>query len=212
VGNRAQGKRTSHFLSPGQLKIGAALVLMAPFVPMLFQGEEWAASTPFLFFTDHREKELAAAVRRGRRQELARFGWNPDDIPDPQAEQTFHRSKLNWEELSRPPHSDLLRWHRSLIALRRRSPALTDGRLGETEVGFDETAQWLTMTRGSVVVACNFSESGQRVPCPHLAGKSILLSSEEKTAAGPSQTAAGSITVSDDAFSLPGHAVAILAD
>jgi maltooligosyltrehalose trehalohydrolase len=99
VGNRALGERTSHLLSLGQLRIGAALVLTSPFVPMLFQGEEWAASTPFLYFTDHREAQLGNAVKEGRQQEFSAFGWDPETIPDPQEESTFYRSVLKWEEL-----------------------------------------------------------------------------------------------------------------
>jgi maltooligosyltrehalose trehalohydrolase len=94
VGNRALGERTSHLLSPGRLKIGAALVLTAPFVPMLFQGEEWAASTPFLYFTDHQDPKLGEAVKRGRREEFAAFGWQPDKIPDPQKKKPFSAPSL----------------------------------------------------------------------------------------------------------------------
>jgi maltooligosyltrehalose trehalohydrolase len=95
VGNRARGERTSHLLSPGRLRIGAALVLTAPFVPMLFQGEEWGAATPFQYFTDHDDPELARAVREGRRQEFVAFGWDPEPIPDPQTPAPFERSKLD---------------------------------------------------------------------------------------------------------------------
>jgi len=177
VGNRAIGERTSHLLSPGQLKIGAGLVMTSPFVPMLFQGEEWAASTPFYYFTDHQDPELGAAVKRGRQEEFAAFGWEPDTIPDPQAEETFLRSKLNWDELRREPHDTILDWHRSLIKLRRRLPALSDGRMERTSVRFDEGARWLIMTRGSTWVACNFADAAQRIPCPEFTGKMVILSS-----------------------------------
>jgi maltooligosyltrehalose trehalohydrolase len=196
VGNRAAGDRTSHLLSPGQLKIGAALVMTSPFVPMLFQGEEWGASTPFLYFTDHQDPELGEAVRQGRRKEFAAFSWDPGQIPDPQSEETFLRSKLDWDEPSREPHSDLLQWYRSLIKLRR-LPDLNDGRFSEARVHFDETGRWLTMTRGSVLVACNFGEAGQRIPCSGLGGKEIVLSSEE------------GVRAEDNVILLPGHAVAI---
>ena len=97
VGNRAKGERLCHLVNEGRAKIAAALVITAPFVPMLFQGEEWAASSPFQYFTDH-EAELGKLVSEGRKKEFAAFGWNPDEIPDPQDEQTFLRSKLNWNE------------------------------------------------------------------------------------------------------------------
>jgi maltooligosyltrehalose trehalohydrolase len=106
-------------MSTERLKIGAALVAAAPFVPMFFQGEEWGASTPFLYFTDHQDPELGRAVSHGRRREFASFGWDPEDVPDPQAEETFERSRLDWSELGKPEHAELLEWHRALIALRR---------------------------------------------------------------------------------------------
>ena len=108
LGNRAQGKRSSHLMSKGRLKVGAALVLTAPFVPMLFQGEEWGATAPFQFFTDFENDELATAVRKGRREEFAAFGWAPEEIPDPQDPATFERSKPNWNELTESPHAELL--------------------------------------------------------------------------------------------------------
>lgn len=198
VGNRALGERTSQLLSLDQLKIGAALVISAPFIPMLFQGEEWGASTPFLYFTDHKEPGLGEAVKEGRREEFAAFGWDPENIPDPQAEETFLRSKLDWDELSRKPHAKILEWHRSLIELRRQLPALSDGRMQRTSVRYDETACWLRITRGSVVVACNLADAPQRLPCPELAGKEIVLRSQEE------------ILAEDGVILLPGHTVVIL--
>ena len=120
VGNRATGDRSSALMGPGRLRIAAALLLTSPFVPLLFQGEEWGATNPFLYFTDHRDPELGAAVRDGRRREFAAFGWDPATIPDPQDLATFERSRLDWEEPAASPHRDLLAWHRMLIDLRRR--------------------------------------------------------------------------------------------
>ncbi|MFO8149222.1 MAG: malto-oligosyltrehalose trehalohydrolase [Trueperaceae bacterium] len=197
IGNRALGERTSQLLSPEALRVGASLVLTAPFVPMLFQGEEWGASTPFLFFTDHAEPELAEAVRRGRTEEFAAFGWSPDDLSDPQAASTFERSRLDWDEVRRPPHADLLAWHRALIELRRRLPDLSDDRLERVTVRFDEAARWLVMTRGAVGVACNLGEARQRVPCPGAAAGEMLLCSDDDA------------VLEDDAVSLAGPAVAV---
>ena len=198
TGNRAQGERTSHLLVPGQLEIGAALVLTSPFVPMLFQGEEWAATTPFLYFIDDQEPELAVAVRQGRLEEFAAFGWDPATIPDPAAAETFALACLDWREPARPEHRRLLDWHRALITLRKRLPDLTDGRLEATSVQVDEEARWLTMTRGRVLVACNLAEPAQSVPCAGAAAMTIVLAS------------ASGVEVQDDALLLPGHAVAIL--
>jgi maltooligosyltrehalose trehalohydrolase len=96
---------------------------------MLFQGEEWGATSPFLYFTDHEDPDLGRAVREGRRREFAGFGWAPDDIPDPQDPETFARSKLDWSEIDDPLHADVLEWHRALIRLRREIPAISDGRM-----------------------------------------------------------------------------------
>jgi maltooligosyltrehalose trehalohydrolase len=164
VGNRARGERLSHLVSLGRLKIGAALVLTSPFVPMLFQGEEWGASTPFQYFTDHQEPELAKAVREGRRREFAAFGWQPEDVPDPQAPETFQRSKLRWQELVHPPHAEILEWHRRLIRLRRAEPALSDGRLERVHTRWDEAARWFVLERGPISVACNLAPQPQPVP------------------------------------------------
>src|SRR5690606_18455821 len=143
VGNRAQGERTSHLLSVERLEIAAALLLTGPFVPLLFQGEEWGAKTPFLYFTDHGDPELAQAVSEGRRNEFRAFGWDPDAVPDPQDPETFQRSKLDWAERERDPHQRLLRWYQALLRLRRTHPELRSGRLAEVRATYDEAARWL---------------------------------------------------------------------
>jgi len=164
VGNRAKGERSSRLMNVGRLKIGAAIVLCAPFIPMLFQGEEFGADTPFQYFTNHEEPDLARAVSEGRRKEFAAFGWKAADIPDPQDPETFSRSKINWAELEREPHTSLLAWHKQLIALRRRTPEFADGRLDQVEVRFSESEQWLAFRRGGYVIALNLSQETRRVP------------------------------------------------
>ena len=155
VGNRAKGERSSHLLSPERLRIAAALVLTAPFVPMLFMGEEWGAGTPFQYFTDHGDPELGRAVREGRRAEFSSFGWRPEEVPDPQDPETFHRSELDWSEPKRDGHAQLLGWHKALIRLRRAYPELTSGNLAAVAVDVDEGARRLEMRRGRVGVAVN---------------------------------------------------------
>jgi maltooligosyltrehalose trehalohydrolase len=197
VGNRAVGERSSHLMSTDRLKVGAALVLCAPFVPMLFQGEEWGASTPFQYFTDHGDPELGRAVSEGRRSEFAAFGWDPEEVPDPQDDETFLRSKLDWSEVTRSPHAELLAWHRQLIALRRRTPDLADGRMDRVEVTFDERAEWLVVRRGGVAVAASLARGRQRVP---VAGAtSLLLASSPDARLG------------EGGVDLPGESVAIVA-
>ena len=173
VGNRAKGDRLCHITSIERAKIAAAIVFTAPFVPMIFQGEEWAASSPFQYFTDH-EPELGRLVSEGRRREFAAFGWKPEDVPDPQDGQTFLRSKLHWDELAKPPHSAMLEWYRQLISLRRSHPDLTEGSLEHLHIEFSEEGRWLVMQRGSVEVLVNL---GQRALVRQTSSTLLLLSS-----------------------------------
>jgi maltooligosyltrehalose trehalohydrolase len=157
VGNRAAGERLCDLVSIGRLKIAAALLLTSPFVPLLFQGEEWAASSPFQYFTAHEDETLGAQVSEGRRTEFATFGWDASSVPDPQSVETFERSRLRWNELSGPIHADLSSWYQALIALRQKG-ALRDGKYHEVRVTFDETRRHVIIRRGSIIVACNLAE------------------------------------------------------
>jgi maltooligosyltrehalose trehalohydrolase len=183
VGNRPHGERSSALMSRELLKIGAALVLTSPFVPMLFQGEEWGAATPFLYFTDHQDPELGRAVTAGRRREFAWFGWAPEEIPDPQDPGTFERSKLDWSEVNEQPHADLLDWHRDLIRLRRELPDLAAGRMDQVVTEFDEEQRWLSITRGSIRVVVNLADHEQAIPVA-APGKLVLASGKEPVAEG----------------------------
>ena len=176
VGNRARGERISHLVDVEGLKIGAALVLTAPFIPLLFMGEEWGAGSPFQYFTDH-DAELGRLVSEGRRSEFAAFGWDPNDVPDPQDPDTYHRSKLDWAELDKDHHADLLEWYRGLISLRRRTPDLRDGRLDRVVVQHDEAEGWLVVRRGSVTIACNFEGEARAAPVDEGAGRNIVMAS-----------------------------------
>jgi maltooligosyltrehalose trehalohydrolase len=160
VGNRAVGDRTAAALDDDQLACAALLTLTAPFTPMLFQGEEWAASTPFQFFTSHEEPELAAATAHGRIEEFSRLGWDPDSVPDPQDPATFERSRLDWSEPATGRHARILDAYRRLLALRRELPELTDPSFERTRCTADEETRLFTMRRsghrGEVVIAVNF--------------------------------------------------------
>ncbi|MDQ1495661.1 MAG: maltooligosyltrehalose trehalohydrolase [Actinomycetota bacterium] len=176
VGNRADGERLAALVSPALAKVAAALVLTSPFTPMLFMGEEWGASTPWQYFTDHEDPALAAAVSNGRREEFKAFGWRPDDVPDPQDPQTFRRSILNWDERKSPPHADLLAWHRDLIELRRARPGLRDGRFDDQDVDVDEVRRLVVVTRPSTVIAVNLSPQSQTLDVD---ARSVLLASAD---------------------------------
>jgi maltooligosyltrehalose trehalohydrolase len=164
TGNRAAGERLSALVGQGRLKVAAALMLTGPFVPMIFQGEEWGAASPFQYFTDHADPPLGRAVSEGRASEFAHFGWDPADVPDPQEPATYERSRLDWTETGKEPHADLLAWYRTLLVLRRRIAALTDPRLDLVRTACDEDAGWLTLTRGPVTVACNLGSSTWTFP------------------------------------------------
>jgi maltooligosyltrehalose trehalohydrolase len=165
VGNRATGERLAALVPEGQLKVAAALLLTSPFVPMLFMGEEWAASTPFQYFTDHEDPDLGRAVTEGRRREFAAFGWDPEGVPDPQAPETFARSVLRWDERLDGGHGRVLDWYRRLIALRRRTPALAGGDLTTVRAEADETTGLVVVERGAaVLVVANLGRAEQRWP------------------------------------------------
>ncbi|CAM5523958.1 malto-oligosyltrehalose trehalohydrolase [Streptomyces cyaneofuscatus] len=164
IGNRALGDRLATSLSPGLQACAAALVLTGPFTPMLFMGEEWGARTPWQFFTDHTDPELAEAVRNGRRREFGAHGWAEEEIPDPQDPATRDRSCLDWSEPEREPHARLLAWYRQLIALRRTLPDLHDPDLAAVKTAYDEDARWIAYRRGDLRIAVNLADKPAAIP------------------------------------------------
>jgi maltooligosyltrehalose trehalohydrolase len=175
VGNRALGERISHLVDLDLVKVGAALVLLSPFVSMIFQGEEWGASAPFLYFTDHQDPDLGQAVTEGRRREHA--GGAGAHVPDPQDVGTFLRSKLDWSEIGVEPHRSLLVWFKALIALRLREPDFSNGDRRAVRTSFDEDGGWLAVHRGRFTVAANFSDEARSVPVGHLG--TVVLASDD---------------------------------
>ena len=178
IGNRAVGDRPSTSLDDATLAATAALVLLSPYTPMLFMGEEWGTRTPFQFFTDHEEEDLARSVSEGRVREFAGFGWDADEIPDPQAAETVEASRLRWDELNEAEHIRMLAWYQALTALRR-------------DLTWSQRTAWpqvedingvLTVTYEDIVVATNLS--GQERPAPALT--TVLLSWDPVDDAAPS--------------------------
>ena len=198
VGNRARGERLSHLAGEKRSQIAAALLFTSPFTPMLFQGEEWSATSPFLYFTDHEEPELGDAVSQGRREEFAHFGWDPSEVPDPQDPRTFQRSKLKWDELARPPHAEMLGWYRRLIRLRRESPDLADPRLDRIAVEADEEDQTIEIQRGSLRILVNLGPEASEF---RTYGKEIIHLSSD-----PSAGLTGSgVTLAGNSIAIVGH-------
>ena len=196
IGNRAVGDRIEHIIGMERTKVALALVLMAPFIPMLFQGEEFAASTPFQYFAHQDDVEMAKAVSAGRKREFAIFGWNDDEIPDPEKRETFERSRLKWSEVYEGKHAEMLEWTRKLIHLRRSSTSLNNGQLQTVRVRFDEDKRWLVMGRGHVVTALN------------LGSETVTLPNREKFHLELASNSAVSVT--QEEVTLPPDSVAIL--
>jgi maltooligosyltrehalose trehalohydrolase len=178
VGNRARGDRTAEHLDPGRLLCGALLTLGSPFTPMLFQGEEWAASTPFAFFTSHPEPELAAATAEGRLTEFEKMGWDPDEVLDPQDPATFEASVLRWDEAHDGHHAEVLAGYQGLAALRRQHPELTDPSFGRATA--DEDRRRFTLERGRLTIHVNLGEEPWDV-----AAAEVLFSTSGAVPLGP---------------------------
>ena len=146
VGNRATGDRLSTVLSPDRLRLAAALLLLSPYVPLLFMGQEYGETNPFQYFVSHGDEGLVDAVRIGRRGEFEAFGWG-EDVPDPQAEETFRRSILDRARAANPEHAAVFALYRDLLALREEEPLLKpDG----SSVSISETGGCISLLRHAV--------------------------------------------------------------
>jgi maltooligosyltrehalose trehalohydrolase len=163
IGNRALGERITQLADPQALRALYACILLAPATPLLFMGEEFAASSPFLFFCNF-DGELARAVTEGRRAEFGRFARFADpsareQIPDPNADSTFERSKLDWSERQRSPHREWLDFIRHLLALRAQHlvPHLPHARSGRYEVHAPRlvSVQWTLGDAGQLYLTAN---------------------------------------------------------
>ena len=173
VGNRAAGDRLPENVSPGLLRIGAVLLLTSPFTPMLWMGEEWAASTRWPYFTSHPEPSMARAPHKQRLAEFAQHGWTVADMIDPQEPRAYHGAVLDWAEIGAPAHAEVLDLYRRLIALRAAEPDLRDPRLDRVRVDYDEDARWVIVHRGALRVVANLARESQLVP---VAASEVLLS------------------------------------
>jgi maltooligosyltrehalose trehalohydrolase len=172
IGNRAKGERLSMLLTPVQLKAVAAITILSPFVPLLFQGEEWGASTAFFYFTDHQNEELGRLVAEGRRQEFKTFGW-ANEVPNPQMPETFAGSRLNWHEMTRPSHQDLFSWYQQIINMRAsdRHPLPLP-----VAVSYGAAQRWLWFVRGDLCVMVNFAAQPNTIALPEGNWRLLLTS------------------------------------
>jgi maltooligosyltrehalose trehalohydrolase len=169
VANTSQGARLSHLISMEQYKIAVALLMCAPSLPLLFMGEEFAETNPFLYFTSHGDPGLSRSVSEGRWKEFEEFTVAGDFV-DPQSGEAFERSKLTWNLVEEPSHRAVLKLYCELIQLRKHWPCLHNGRKNLTRVDFDEKERWLRMERGDpsgcrAVLVCNFSDKDMSSNC-----------------------------------------------
>jgi maltooligosyltrehalose trehalohydrolase len=189
IGNRMQGERLSRLVPFESLKLAAAVVLLSPYLPLLFMGEEYGEPAPFQFFVSHSDEGLIEAVRKGRRQEFSAFGW-AGEVPDPQDEATFLRSKLDWELQNQEPHKALRSYYRELIRLRREFTAAAKRSKAELEVSVREKEQVLFLVQGcendAVAVVFHFGGETLTTRLPFARGRwRRRLDSSENRWGGP---------------------------
>ena len=184
VGNRMLGERSSQLFDFEMIKLMAGAVMVSPYLPLLFMGEEFAAQTPFQFFVSHSDPDLVEAVRKGRKAEFAAFHAN-GEAPDPQAEETFHHSKLNWDGLN----ATMLNYYKSLIGLRKSLPALSNLERKNMTVSFDENRQTLVVERWQdwqkTYCLMNFSQEQHVIDLPINEGYKMLFNSAATEWGGP---------------------------
>jgi maltooligosyltrehalose trehalohydrolase len=169
VGNRMLGERLSQLVSFECLKLAAGVVLLSPFIPLIFMGEEYGETAPFQYFTSHADPTLIEAVRKGRRQEFAAFTWN-GEFPDPQDETTFLRSKLNHNLSHDGQHRVLRKFYKKLISLRRETPVLSCLSKENLEVLGYEKTRLLYVRRWSenseLIIVFNFGNAKSSITLP----------------------------------------------
>lgn len=197
IGNRARGDRLPESLDDDQLLLGAMLMLGSPYTPMIFSGEEWAASTPFPYFSSHPEPELATAVTEGRVREFARLGWEPDEVADPQDPATYRSAILRWDELDTGRHAVVLNGYRELARLRHQLPELTNPDLRRVHCTVDEEARWITVERGGVLLAANLGECAATI--------TLTMDAYEVVWQTPTP-----VSLDEERLDLPRHAGAVL--
>jgi maltooligosyltrehalose trehalohydrolase len=206
TGNRARGERLAALVAPGALRLAAAILLLSPYVPLLFMGEEHGETNPFLYFVSHGDPALVEAVREGRRREFERFAWT-GDIPDPQAEDTFEASRPQWQQAEAPTGARLRALYRDLLRLRRSEAALRPG-AAAVRVRNDARAGWIAVRyagEGDVLEGIfNLAPEARVVPLDDSHQWSLLLSSDAPGYGGSGETAV------DKTLRLPGHTAILL--
>ena len=169
VGNRAAGERLSALVDFEALKLAAGVTLLSPYVPILFMGEEYAETAPFQYFISHLDPSLVEAVRRGRREEFAAFGWQ-DLVPDPQDEATFRRSQLQHRLKKEEPHATLLRFYNELIRVRKEWDLGSGGKWHVWERTAGAMVLFREYRTSHLAMIFNFADSALRPELPEWQG------------------------------------------
>jgi maltooligosyltrehalose trehalohydrolase len=206
IGNRARGERLAALVSPEALRLAAAILLLAPYVPLLFMGEEHGETNPFLYFVSHGDPALVEAVREGRRREFEAFGWG-GEVPDPQAEDSFEASRPRWDQAESPAGTRLRALYRDLLRLRRSEPALRPG-AAKVRTRNDEAAGWVAVRyerEDEVLEAIfNLSSEARVVALDERRRWSLVLSSDAPGYGGSGEAAV------EHGLRLPGYAAVLL--
>jgi maltooligosyltrehalose trehalohydrolase len=196
VGNRPGGERIGHHLDLARRKLAAGAILLSPFVPLLFMGEEYGEPNPFLFVTHHGDPELVEAVRQGRRAEFARFSGH-DAAPDPQDPETFARSQVQPERHTEGEHAALHAWYRDLLRLRRHLPVLSDATAANTVIAREPERMLLrhaTAADSEIAVILGFADEPVAVSLPIPAGEwTCTLDTDDPRYGGPGSTMPGTL-------------------
>jgi maltooligosyltrehalose trehalohydrolase len=207
TGNRARGERLAALVSPEALRLAAAILLLSPYVPLLFMGEEHGETNPFLYFVSHGDPALIEAVREGRRREFEAFAW-AGDVPDPQAEATFEASRPRWERAELPAGARLRALYRDLLRLRRSEAALRPG-AARVRVRSGEPKGWVAVRyeRDGEVLEGTFNLASEErvVPLDETRGWSLLLSSD-----APGYGGSGEAAMEQQGLRLPGLTAVLL--
>jgi maltooligosyltrehalose trehalohydrolase len=212
VGNRAAGERLSSLVNFEALKLAAGITLLSPFVPLLFMGEEYGETAPFQYFTSHGDPELVEAVRRGRREEFAAFGWEAEKaVPDPQDESTFLRSKPDHSRKSEEPHRTLLRLYQNLIRTRREYDLGDPAPRSVREIGDSALLVLRQAERSQQLMIFNFGKSPMPLNLTDIPGTwRMVMNSADASWNSPGHDLPDQITLNADGLELSPYSFMVM--
>jgi maltooligosyltrehalose trehalohydrolase len=212
VGNRAAGERLSSLVNFEALKLAAGITLLSPFVPLLFMGEEYGETAPFQYFTSHGDPELVEAVRRGRREEFAAFGWEAEKaVPDPQDESTFLRSKPDHSRKCEEPHRTLLRLYQNLIRTRREYDLGDPAPRSVREIGDSALLVLRQAERSQQLMIFNFGKSPMPLNLTDIPGTwRMVMNSADASWNSPGHDLPDQITLNADGLELSPYSFMVM--